>query len=115
MDDAKKILKSLYDIGDKAGSTTIDRMKKKVTEDYERGMSAKELELDLKSPYRAADKAKKTDAFKADVNKDKPKDLEPISPDMGEDKTPAGTIKKATGGGLGCGAAMRGFGAVRKK
>lgn len=65
----------------------------------------------------AADRQKKTDAFKADVKKDKPKDLEPISPGMEEDKTPgpAAPIKKAKGGGLGCGAAMRGYGAVRKK
>ena len=67
MDDAKKILSSLYDIGDKAGKTTVDRMKGIVKDDYERGKSAKELELDLKSPNRASDRAKKTEDFRDGV------------------------------------------------
>ena len=65
----------------------------------------------------AEDRKKRVDAFKKDVEKGKPKDLKPISPGMEEDKTPgpAAPIMKAKGGGLGCGAAIRGYGAVRKK
>jgi hypothetical protein len=65
----------------------------------------------------AEDRKKRVDAFKKGVEKSKPKDLEPISPGMEEDKTPgpAAPIKKAKGGALGCGAATKGFGAVRKK
>ena len=65
----------------------------------------------------AEERKKRVDAFKEDVKKIKPKDMELPSPGLEEDKTPgpAAPIKKAKGGGLGCGAAMRGYGAVRKK
>jgi hypothetical protein len=86
----------------------------------------------------AEERKKRVDAFKKGVEKGKPKDLKPISPGMEEDKTSGWKewsesdraslanqveqqrqqmepLKKAKGGGLGCGAAMRGYGAVRKK
>jgi phosphoribosylformimino-5-aminoimidazole carboxamide ribonucleotide (ProFAR) isomerase len=83
----------------------------------------------------AKDRQKKADAFKEAVKAGKPKVMEPMSAGKDEDKTSGwkewseadraslanqveqqrGLVKKAKGGALGCGAATKGFGAVRKK